>query len=169
MPIATTTPFALSKGLSLSKARVEGLAAFAQGFDKLSPNGFFRGRSFDTSGRTGLGLNANNNDNTVRPEVSKGRTSRYKASTSSARTGLFLRGRSFDTSGRTGSELNANSNDNTVRPEQGTEPVEGPRRRVGGMRARLRQAQPERIFSRPILRYPRTTLRYLRASGFVLS
>src|SRR5204862_5998775 len=100
MPITTTTPFALSKGLSLSKARVEGLAAFAQGFDKLSPNGFFRRRSFDTSGRTGLGLNANNNDN-------------------------------------------------TVRPEQGTEPVEGPRRRVGGMRARLRQAQPERDFFEP--------------------
>src|SRR2546427_10906353 len=102
MPITTTTPFALSKGLSLSKARVEGLAAFAQGFDKLSPNGVLTTTPFALS--KGLSL-------------SKARVEGLVACAqgfdklSPERDFFFEAGPSIAQDERVG--LNANNNDNT--------------------------------------------------------
>src|SRR5438552_3925017 len=117
----------------------------------------FRSLSYTTPCRSQAQPERSFNNNTVRPEQGTEPVEGPRRRVGGMRTRLRQ------------AQPERSFNNNTVRPEQGTEPVEGPRRRVGGMRARLRQAQPERSFSSPILRYPRTTLRYLRASGFVLS
>src|SRR5213083_1914300 len=95
-----TTPFALSEGLSFSKGRVEGLATFAQGFDKLSPNGVLTTTPFALS--KGLSLSKARVEGLVACAQGFDKLS----------PNGFFRGRSFDTSGRTGLGLDANNINN---------------------------------------------------------